>query len=88
MDESWKTEMVKEINRIGTIVLFPRAQKNGSISPPVEEERTSQVHQKDGLAAAQHVSTSRLNAIQSTTDRVEQWLARVIEPSYHSEEGK
>lgn len=56
-----------------------------SIPSTVRERGIRQVHERYRLA--RHVSTSKLNAIESTKGKVEKWLTGIIAPSSH-EQGK
>lgn len=55
------------------------------ISSTVREERIRRVHEWYRLG--RHVSTSQLNAIESTMGSVEDWLTGLVAPSSH-EQGK
>lgn len=58
---------------------------HNSVSTTARDDGIRQVHEWYRLA--QYVSTRQLNAIESTKDSVEHWLAGTIVPSSH-EQGK
>ncbi|CAF9942029.1 MAG: hypothetical protein ALECFALPRED_009456 [Alectoria fallacina] len=75
MIENWKTDMVKEINRIA---------HDTSTSSTVREEGIRLVYQWYRLA--RHVSMSQLHALESTKVIVEMCLTGVTVPSSHEQD--